>query len=69
LFGDAWFRSGWISVSYLKPIYAGDSLEVFGVLVDRVEEGSSVELEFEVWIENQRKENVSVGWIGGTVGV
>jgi hypothetical protein len=65
LFGGSWFDTGWISVSYLKPIYPNDALDVKGVLVDRHSngDGDGVRLEFEVWLENQRSEKVSVGWM------
>ncbi|HEY2140902.1 MAG TPA: hypothetical protein VGG98_02430 [Solirubrobacteraceae bacterium] len=63
LFEGSWFETGWISVSYLKPIYSNDALDVKGVLVDRQSEGDGVRLEFEVWLENQRSEKVSVGWM------
>jgi acyl dehydratase len=67
LFGERWFTTGWVSVSYLKPIYPGDSLEVRGVLIDSRSQDYSVRLEFEVWVENQNQEKVSVGWIAGAV--
>jgi acyl dehydratase len=63
LFAGAWFHTGWIAVSYLKPIYAEDRLAVRGVLVDSRPEVTGVRLEFEVWLENQRSEKVSVGWM------
>jgi len=66
-FGASWFTSGWISVSFVHPVYAGDRVVSCGVVTERKELEGEVTLELEVWMENQEGRKTVVGWMSGLV--
>lgn len=67
LFGASWFTTGWMLTSYLQPVYAGDTLEARGVVVDRRPSAAGVEFELETWLENQDGKRTAVGWISASL--
>jgi acyl dehydratase len=63
-YGDAWFRSGWMSLVFLAPAFAGDTLTCRGSVTEPDTREDPNRLELEVWVENQDGVNVTVGWVG-----
>ncbi|HET7052320.1 MAG TPA: MaoC/PaaZ C-terminal domain-containing protein [Solirubrobacterales bacterium] len=67
-FGDSWLRSGWMSVAFLAPVFAGDELSAKGVVVEPETREDPERLELEAWVENQDGVKAAVGWLGAIVG-
>jgi len=67
LFGETWEHSGHLDLRFLVPVHAGDVLSTHGVVLERTGGDGSERAELEVWIENQRGERVTVGWVDGDV--
>lgn len=63
LFGSAWFSHGWNYLTYLRPVFAGDELELRGVVIGTAQDDSGTRVELEVWIQNGRDEKTAVGWL------
>jgi acyl dehydratase len=63
-FGDAWLRSGWMSLAFLHPVFAEDELSTKGVVTAPETREDPSRLEVEVWVENQHGVKVAVGWMG-----
>jgi acyl dehydratase len=55
--GEAWVEGGELSLAFIGPVYAGDTLTTGGRLADR--EGSRPL--YEVWCANQRRAVVTIG--------
>ncbi len=66
-FGEAWVRSGWMSVAFLAPVFAGDELSCKAVVIAPEEREDSERLELEAWVENQDGVKTAVGWVGARV--
>jgi acyl dehydratase len=62
-FGESWFTAGWLSMSFLHPLYAGDSVTAKAVVVNRVSDRGTIVLEAEFWLENQDSVKTAVGWL------
>lgn len=67
-FGLDWVRGGQLSFTFVKPVFAGDTLTCRGRVKDRTVEGAKDNLLLEVWCENQHGEKVTVGEAALTVG-
>ena len=60
-FGEKWITGGVMDVRLLKPVFPGDELRIGGRLAEKKKEKSAYLISFEVWIKNQRNEDVVVG--------
>jgi acyl dehydratase len=67
LFGESWLTSGWMSTTYLKPAFAGDTLTVNAAVAGISTEAGQTQLELEVWVENEDGLRTSVGWLRASV--
>lgn len=61
---ERWAASGWTSMTFLAPIYAGDTLTLGGAVLGPQERADPERLELEVWMDNQDGASTVVGWIG-----
>jgi acyl dehydratase len=50
-----------MDVRLLKPVFPGDELRIGARLAEKRKEKSDYFISFEVWIKNQRNEDVVVG--------
>jgi acyl dehydratase len=66
-FGEAWCASGWISLAFLAPVFAGDELSCKAVTLAPQEREQRDRLELEVWVENQDGVKTAVGWMGARI--
>jgi len=65
-FGWRWFETGWLKVKFLKPISAGETVSLHGVVTDPQGGGAPRdEVELEVWIANQSGQMAVAGWARG----
>lgn len=62
LFGPAWFQTGWMSLSFVAPLFAEDTVSLFGVVTDVTPSEAGDRIELEVWAQNQDGQNAVVGW-------
>lgn len=60
-FRERWVEGGRLSVSFVRPAFAGDTLTARGIVRERAVEGSTARLMLDVWVENQKGERVVVG--------
>lgn len=60
-FGLDWVQGGQLSFSFIRPVFAGDTLTCRGQVKERTAEGAKANLLMEVWCENQHGEKVTVG--------
>jgi acyl dehydratase len=60
-FGADFRQGGQLSVTFLKPVYDGDTVTAHGVVIgkDKIEHRTRFTLR--VWLENQHGEKTSVG--------
>ena len=66
-FGTGWIQGGKLEVSMIKPIFPGDTITLRGKLKDKIQEGKAVRLSLDVWIENQKGDQTTVGTASGIV--
>lgn len=66
-FGAEWARSGWMSVAFLAPVFAGDELRTKAVVAEPESREDPERLELEVWVENGAGAKAAVGWIGAKI--
>ena len=59
--GTGFVKGGSMSVSFIKPVYAGDTLTVRGRVKSREPQGKSARVTVEVWCENQDGVKTMVG--------
>jgi acyl dehydratase len=67
LFGTAWFASGWMSLSFLAPLFAEDTVSLFAVVTEVAPQGDGTRVEVEAWAQNQDGQKAVVGWFACTV--
>ncbi|MBI1886502.1 MAG: hypothetical protein HYS09_09375 [Chloroflexi bacterium] len=67
VFGRHWPEGGGMSLAFVKPVLAADTLTANGRLVDRADEGAFIRDMYEVWCENQDGIAVTVGAASGLV--
>lgn len=65
LVGKGFVKGGAMSVSFIKPVYVGDTLTVRGRVKAREPEGSASRVTVEVWCENQDGAKTMVGTASG----
>jgi acyl dehydratase len=65
--GAGFVRGGTLSMTFIKPVYAGDRLTVHGVVRDTLAEGGAARVSVDVWCENQHGEKTAVGTASGIV--
>jgi acyl dehydratase len=63
--GAGFVKGGTISMSFIKPVYAGDRLTVHGVIKEKRPEGGATRVVVDVWCENQGGEKTAVGTASG----
>ena len=68
-FGLDWVKGGRLSFTFVKPVFAGDTLTCRGLVKERTTEGSQANLVLVVWCENQHREKVTVGEAAVSVSV
>ena len=59
--GRAWLSAGALSLTFLKMVKPGDLIRAGGIVTAVQVEPDGRRVQFEVWCENQRGENVAVG--------
>lgn len=59
--GKGFVKGGAMSVSFIKPVYAGDTLTVRGRVKSREPAGGATRVTVEVWCENQDGVKTMVG--------
>ena len=67
LLGPGFARGGTMSMAFIKPVYAGDSLTVHGIITDKQPDNGATRVVVEVWVENQDGEKTAVGHASGLV--
>ena len=63
--GQGFVKGGAMSVSFIKPVYAGDTLTVRGRVKSREHQGKMTRVTVEVWCENQDGVRTMVGTASG----
>jgi len=63
--GSGFVKGGAMSVSFIKPVYVGDTLTVRGRIKSREREGQATRVTVEVWCENQDGAKTMVGTASG----
>lgn len=67
LLGAGYVQGGKLSMSFIKPVLAGDRLTVHGVVKEKRPEGAATRVVVEVWCQNQDGEKTAVGTASGLV--
>ena len=65
LLGAGFVKGGTMSMSFIKPVYAGDRLTVHGVVADVRPLDGGTRVVVDVWCENQQGEKTAVGTASG----
>lgn len=60
-FGDGWVYGGKISVRWIRPVYAGDSITPHLRVKELTKEEGRTRVVLEVWCENQNGDQTAVG--------
>jgi len=63
--GAGFVKGGRMSMTFIKPVLAGDTLTVHGVVKDTQTENGRTRVVVEVWCENQHGEKTAVGTASG----
>ena len=63
--GEGFVKGGTLSMAFLQPVYAGDTLTVHGVVKEKRPEGAATRVVVEVWCENQEGERTAAGTASG----
>lgn len=66
-FSEGWVVGGRISLKFISPTFAGDTLTAKGTVQSKEREGAQTRVSCEVWIENQHGTKVAVGQASGLV--
>src|SRR5882762_1891730 len=67
LLGAGFVKGGTLSMTFIKPVYAGDRLTVHGVVKERHAERGGTRVVVEVWCENQDGVKTAVGTASGLI--
>jgi acyl dehydratase len=59
--GKGWFENATLSLVFLRPVLAGETLTANGQLAESVEDGAVLRRVYDVWCENERGETVTAG--------
>ena len=65
LLGAGFIEGGTMSMTFIKPVYAGDRLTVHGVVKAMQPENGATRVVVEVWCENQDGDKTAVGTASG----
>ena len=65
--GAGFVKGGALSMTFIKPVLAGDRLTVRGVVKEQRPEGGRTRVVVEVWCENQDDVTTAVGTASGLV--
>lgn len=65
--GGRYVRGGSMSVAFIQPVYAGDTLTLRGVVKEKVPEDGRTRVVIDVWCENQDGVKTMVGTASGLV--
>src|SRR5262245_49266544 len=63
--GLGFVKGGTMAMTFIKPVLAGDTLTVRGVVKETQPEGARTRVVVEVWCENQHGEKTAVGTASG----
>jgi phosphate acetyltransferase len=63
--GAGFVKGGTMAMTFIKPVLAGDTLTVRGVVKEKRPEGARTRVIVEVWCENQHGEKTAVGTASG----
>ncbi len=63
--GGGFIEEGKMSVIFIKPVYAGDTLVLHGMVKEKNPENNATRVVVEVWCENQDGEKTMVGTASG----
>jgi acyl dehydratase len=63
--GAGFVKGGTMAMTFIKPVLAGDTLTVRGVVKETQPEGARIRVVVEVWCENQHGEKTAVGTASG----
>ncbi len=66
-FAAAWVTSGWSRLNYLQPMFPADTLTCRGVITEVKEQDGGIDMELELWTENQDGLLVTAGWGGARI--
>jgi acyl dehydratase len=65
LLGEGFVKGGRISASFIKPVLAGDTLTLHGVVKSKEPEGANTRITVEFWCESQQGVKTMVGSASG----
>ena len=60
-FGDDFRQGGQLAVTFLKPVYDGDTVTAHGVVLENETVDGRAKLRVQVWLENQESIKTCVG--------
>ena len=63
--GAGFVKGGTLSMAFIKPVLAGDTLTVHGVVKETQPEAGRTRVVVEVWCENQHGEKTAAGTASG----
>jgi phosphate acetyltransferase/phosphate butyryltransferase len=63
--GAGFVKGGTMAMTFIKPVLAGDTLTVRGIVKEKRPEGERTRVIVEVWCENQHGETTAVGTASG----
>jgi acyl dehydratase len=63
--GAGFVKGGTMSMTFVKPVYAGDRLTVHGVVKEKRAEGDRTRVVVEVWCQNQTGQKTAIGTASG----
>jgi acyl dehydratase len=67
IFGETWFHTGTLSISFVHPVYPGDIISAQGVVNSKTIEPNGVRVEMETWLQNQDGVLTTVGWFSALI--
>jgi acyl dehydratase len=65
LLGAGFVKGGTMSMTFIKPVYAGERLTVHGVVTDVRPEDGATRIVVDVWCEDQEGDKTAVGTASG----
>ena len=65
LLGTGFVKGGKMSVAFIQPVLAGDTLTMHGAVKSKEAEGAQTRVTVEFWCENQHGEKTLVGTASG----
>lgn len=66
-FGRGWIVGGRHDLTFRKPVFVTDFCVARGVVTKTEQEGGKLRVHCDVWVENQKKDEVIVGTASGLV--